>query len=79
MSPPHAAPPEALRGKGVLVVHGTDDERLGVHYARAARERLAGFPLELAYREIAAGHAITPATLAELSAWLAGRLDATAA
>ena len=72
---PHAAPAEALRGKPVLVVHGTDDEKLGVHLARSAREQLARFPLALTYRELPMGHAITPAGLAEVTAWLSERLD----
>ena len=74
---PHAAPADALRDRPVLIVHGTDDEKLGVHLARSARETLARWPLALTYRELPTGHAITPAALAEVRAWLAARLDAT--
>ena len=72
---PHAAPPDALRGKAVLIVHGVMDEKLGVHYARTAREQLERFPLALTYRELPITHAVTPESLAEVSAWLTALLD----
>jgi phospholipase/carboxylesterase len=73
---PHAASAEALRGKRVLVVHGTVDGKLGVHLARWARERLAAFPLALTYRELPMGHVVSPESLALVSAWLSEALDA---
>ena len=72
---PHAAPPEALRGRRALVVHGTADEKLGIHLARWAREQLARLPLALTYRELPMGHAVTPESLAEVAAWLTAALD----
>ena len=72
---PHLTAPDALRDKPVLVVHGTADEKLGIHLARQAREHLARFPLALTYRELPMGHAITPASLAEVTAWLSARHD----
>ena len=72
---PHAAPPEALRGKRVLIVHGAEDQKLGIHFARAAREQLVRLPLALTYRELSIGHAITAESLAEVSAWLSVSLD----
>ena len=73
---PHAAPADALRGKPVLVVHGTADETLGVHLARSARDTLGGFPLDLTYRELDMGHRVTPESLGVVSDWLTARLDA---
>ncbi len=73
---PHAAPDDALRGKPVLIVHGTDDEKLGVHLARSARETLSRWPLALEYRELPIGHTIAPAAVAEVRTWLRARLDA---
>ena len=70
---PHAAPPEALRGKPVLVVHGAHDEKLGVHFARTARDALARFPLALDYRELPIGHAVTAESLAVVNEWLERR------
>ncbi|AHG88359.1 phospholipase/Carboxylesterase [Gemmatirosa kalamazoonensis] len=75
---PHAAPADALRDKPVLVVHGTDDEKLGIHLARSARDTLSRFPLALTYRELAMGHRVTQESLDVVSAWLTARLDETA-
>ncbi len=43
---PHAVEPDRLRGKPVLVVHGTRDRTLGVEYGRRAVEALGAFPLD---------------------------------
>lgn len=72
---PHAAPPEALRGRAALVVHGTHDDKLGIHLARWAREQLARFPLALDYRELPMGHQVAPESLAVVTEWLSARLD----
>lgn len=72
---PHAAPAGALRNKPALIVHGTADEKLGIHLARWAHEQLAGFPLDLTYRELAMGHAITAESLEAVTSWLAKALD----
>lgn len=73
---PHAASPERLRGKPVLIVHGTDDEKLGIHYARSARDRLSQFPIALDYHELPMAHAVTAESLAVVTAWISARLDA---
>jgi phospholipase/carboxylesterase len=72
---PHAAAPEALRGKRVLLVHGVDDEKLGIHFARGARQALERFPIQITYRELSMGHAVTPESLAEVAAWLTSTID----
>ena len=74
---PHAAPREALRDKPVLLVHGTGDERLGIHLARWAREQLERLPLALTYRELPMSHTITDESLGVVSAWLTGQLEAS--
>jgi phospholipase/carboxylesterase len=71
---PHVAPPEALRGKPVLVVHGTRDEKLGIHFARTARDTLARFPVDLEYHELPMGHTVTAESLALVNEWLGARL-----
>jgi phospholipase/carboxylesterase len=73
---PHAAPAAMLIGKPVLLVHGTLDEKLGVHYARSAREQLAKFPLTLSYRELPIGHAVTQESVSIVGRWLSELLDA---
>ena len=75
---PYAAEPERLRDKPVLIVHGITDEKLGIHFARSAREQLARFPLTLTYRELAMGHTVSDASLAEVVSWLATQLSARA-
>ena len=74
---PHAAPAEALRDRPVLVVHGTADDKLGIHLARWAREQLERLPLALTYRELPMRHAVTAESLAVVGDWLAERLDAS--
>ena len=76
---PHAAPAAALEGKPVLIVHGVDDQKLGIDYARRARETLARFPLRLDYRELPMGHAMTTESVAEVARWLSARLAETPA
>jgi phospholipase/carboxylesterase len=72
---PHAAPAGALRGKPVLIVHGTADDKLGIHLARWAREQLERLALALTYRELPMGHTITPQSLAVVTTWLSTLLD----
>jgi phospholipase/carboxylesterase len=67
---PHAAPADALRAKPALIVHGEADEKLGIHLARWARAQLACFPLDLTYRELPMGHAITSESLEVVTSWL---------
>jgi phospholipase/carboxylesterase len=73
---PHAASPDALRAKPALIVHGTTDDKLGIHLARWAHEQLTQFPLALTYRELPMGHAITEESLAVVTTWLSTSLDA---
>jgi phospholipase/carboxylesterase len=73
---PYAASAEALRDTPVLILHGTDDTKLGIAFARSARERLAAFPLALAYHELAMGHEVTSESAGIVAAWLTERLDA---
>jgi phospholipase/carboxylesterase len=72
---PQAAPPDRLRGKPVLIVHGTHDEKLGPEYGRAAHEKLLTFPLEVTYQEFPMTHTTTAESVAFVSSWLTARLD----
>lgn len=71
----HAAANEALRDKPVLIVHGTGDEKLGIHLARWAREQLERLPLSLTYRELPMSHTITTESLGVVTSWLSATLD----
>jgi phospholipase/carboxylesterase len=62
-----ARPPPALR---VAVAHGTLDPVIPVAFARAARERLETAGVDLLYHEAPVAHAIDPAFLPALHAWL---------
>jgi phospholipase/carboxylesterase len=71
---PHIAPPERLRAKPVLIVHGAGDETLPVEYGRSAYATLKEFPLDLEYREFDMGHTTTETSLSTVAAWLSARL-----
>lgn len=68
-----AAKGDALRGKPVLVVHGTYDEVLPVEYGRKAHALLAGLGLDVTYREFPMGHQVSEESLAVVDEWLAVR------
>lgn len=72
---PHAAVADRLRGKPVLIVHGTGDRTLPITYARAARDTLAGLPVALEYREFDVAHAASPESVRFVSGWIGERLD----
>jgi phospholipase/carboxylesterase len=71
---PHAVAPDRLRGKPVLIIHGTRDERLGLEYATRARDTLQEFPLKIDYREFDMPHTTTDESVSYVSAWLTARL-----
>ena len=60
----------------MLIVHGTDDEKLEVQFARDAKERLARFSIALSYREMRMRHEITRESLDVVTAWLTAQLNA---
>jgi phospholipase/carboxylesterase len=54
----------------ILVVHGTQDGTLPVHYAREAREFLTETGVQLTYREFPIGHQISSEVLLAIQNWL---------
>jgi phospholipase/carboxylesterase len=66
---------ERLTGLPLLVVHGTDDAVLPIHHGRASRELLEKLPVRLEYREYDIGHAVSSASLQDVTQWLSERLD----
>ena len=72
---PKAAPPGAMRGLPILIVHGTEDLILPIHHGRAARDLLSALPVALTYREFPMGHAVSEESLAVVAAWLRDRLE----
>lgn len=72
---PLMAPPAALDGLPIFVVHGTADPVLPIAYGRASRDRLAELPVALTYREYSMGHEVTMESLQDVADWLRERLD----
>lgn len=57
----------------VLVVHGTQDTMVSVDMARASRERLRDFGVQLMYREFEMAHEISRDALGVIARWLEER------
>jgi phospholipase/carboxylesterase len=72
---PHVVAADRLRGKPVLIVHGTEDRTLPIDYGRGARDTLAGLPVALDYRELDLGHTTSPESVRVVSDWIARRLE----
>jgi phospholipase/carboxylesterase len=69
-----AVDPGGLRGKPVLVVHGTQDRTLPVARAREARDYLSAAGAALDYHEYPIAHHVSEATLSAMDDWLARQL-----
>lgn len=69
----HLPKTSAQEGLPVLIVHGTEDERVGVEKARESRELLRPFGVNLMYREFAMRHEIRPEALDVVRKWLTQR------
>ena len=61
---------EGRAGLPVAIGHGRLDPVISVEFARESRERLEGAGLDVLYRESPMPHAIDPAFVAELHAWM---------
>lgn len=60
----------AHREQAVLIVHGTEDDRIPVADARKARERLQAAGLRPEYREFKMAHQVSPDSLAAVRTFL---------
>jgi phospholipase/carboxylesterase len=72
--PPQIPTVPPLTKLPVLVLHGTQDERVPIEYARNARERLTTAGAALTYEESDVGHKLSAQGMRTLAAWLAARL-----
>src|SRR5438034_8281530 len=72
---PKAAPPGAMRGLPILIVHGTEDLILPIHHGRAARDLLSALPVALTYREFPMGHAVSEERSADHTSELQSHSD----
>lgn len=71
------APPEALEGLPILVLHGTHDPVLPIHFGRDTRERFDALPVDLRYHELPMAHTVSPEALVLAQRWLTDQLDRT--
>jgi phospholipase/carboxylesterase len=67
------APPEKLRNVQILILHGTDDQVLPIHYARQAKALFTNLGIPFEYHELPIGHTISAATIQHINTWLAAR------
>jgi phospholipase/carboxylesterase len=65
---------EALRCLHAFVVHGKQDQKLGIHFARSAQEVLQGLHVPLHYREVDAGHELNEAMQRDFCEWMSRQL-----
>ncbi len=57
----------------VLILHGTQDDRVPIEYAREARQRLTAAAATLTYEESDVGHKLSAQGMRTLTSWLAAR------
>lgn len=81
--PPEAVPwlssPDETAGLPVFMAHGTLDSIIRVEEARAAREVLERQRVDLTYTEYSIGHSLSQQMFADMTVWLARRLDGISA
>lgn len=71
---PAVRPGAALGKLRAFVSHGVRDQKLGVHFARNAKEVLDGLGVPLQYREYEAGHQLDMAMIGDFKQWLYAQL-----
>jgi phospholipase/carboxylesterase len=72
---PAVQPGPVLAKVRAFVSHGVQDQKLGIHFARNAKEVLDGFGVPLQYHEYEAGHELNMAMAGDFKHWLGGQLD----
>ncbi|MES2141047.1 MAG: esterase [Bacteroidota bacterium] len=67
---PLIASKEKLGQLKVFISHGTNDQMLGIHYARESATYLKALNINTSYKEYAEGHGINNAMLSDMVNWL---------
>ena len=67
---PLIASKEKLSQLKVFISHGTNDQILGIHYARESAAYLNGLNINHSYKEYLEGHGINNAMLSDMVNWL---------
>ena len=60
---------------GYLILHGLEDERVAIGWARKARTMLESMGAAVEYHEYPVGHKVSPQGLKDMAAWLKRILD----
>lgn len=63
-------PDPARAALATLLIHGTRDPMIGIENARAAKARLEGFGMHVAWGEYEMGHELNPQAARDLLGWL---------
>jgi len=71
----HHAAPNAFARLPLLVIHGTEDTVLPLHYGHETRDLLQKLPVALTYHEYSMPHTISAESLADATAWLTTQLN----
>lgn len=69
---------DASRGLNVFQAHGTLDPMVPFERGESARDRLLALGCDVAWSSYEMGHEVCPEEIAEIGAWLAGRLGGAA-
>ena len=72
---PAIQPSVALGKVRAFVSHGVQDQKLGIYFARNAKQVIEGFGVPLQYHEYDAGHGLDVRMVDDFKKWLAGQLD----
>jgi phospholipase/carboxylesterase len=64
----------ALSKLRAFVSHGVQDDKLGIHFARHAKQVLNGYEVPLSYHEYTAGHTLNLAMVEDFKQWLAPQI-----
>ena len=75
ISAARAVDPASLRGKPVLVLHGTQDRTIPLARGHEARDYLAAAGAALEYHQYPIAHHVSDASLSAMDEWLLGLLD----
>lgn len=71
-------PGTRLAALQAYVSHGVQDEILGIHFARHAKQILDGLGVPLSYQEYEGGHRLSGAMTGDFLQWLSLQLDSNA-
>jgi phospholipase/carboxylesterase len=71
-----AKPSDALKGRPVIVLHGSSDPMIPVDRAQESRDRLLPLGVNVTYREFDMGHEISPDALRALLEWFEDKVFA---